>query len=183
MPSGVSVADSATWHEDVIDIVHEKLDELLGRPMPYRGGKKERQHTNCHPLIVWAPTSNCGKVGESTAAGGNPTPIGLDTCQYVVTIWHSSKANCRATLHNLVVAARLSKAKSSVRIGTKYDFPREAHADAGVIMLATCEVDIRVTDEVCVEVRGDDLAFETGFVEEHGDGTREVIAGQLIPEV
>jgi len=172
------VADA--WHEDAIDIIHEKLDELLGTPMPYVGGRKEREHHACYPLVVWSPAPNGGKTVPTKTAGGNPAPIGLDTCQYLVTLWQSNKANCRATLHNLIVAARASSAKSSVRIGTKYDFPRDAHADAGVVMVATCEIDIVVTDMVSELVPGDELEVQGGIVEEHSDGSTELVATDII---
>lgn len=169
------------WHEDVIDIVHAKLDELMAAPMPYViDGRKERAHHDCYPLIVWKPAQNGGKIGPNSGAGGNPTPIGIDTIPYLVTIWQDSKANCRAMLHNLIVAARASRAKSAVRIGMKYEFPQDAHADAGALLVATSEVDVVVTNEITPLVDGSELEFRGGLILERGDGTVEVVATDVI---
>jgi hypothetical protein len=173
------VAD--TWHEDVIDIVHARLNELLPAPLPYLVNKKPGEH-ECHPLVVWTPAPNGGKITGVKSAGGNPAPIGLDTCQYLVTIWHSNRANCRATLHNLVVAARASAAKSSVRIGTRYDFPRDAHADAGVVLVATCEVEVVVTNAITPFVEGEDLEVTAGIYDESVEPP-ELVASDTIPPV
>jgi len=128
----------------------DPLDAATGKwPAKYWVvGKLQKEQHATYPRIEWEEAG--GAIGLGKLVGGNSGNIATDSEQFLVTIWHSSRENCRNTLHNLVLATRHAAFGPNQRFGA-YDFVEDAHTKNGRKLAVTVTLTIPVSTEVMPE--------------------------------
>jgi hypothetical protein len=134
--------------DQLIEDIRVELDRLTGGKWPAKHwvvGKLKKDEHAMLPRIEWEEAG--GAIGIGRTVGGNTGNIATDTERFLVTIWHSSKENCRNTMHNLLLAARQSAFGPNVVPGA-YDWVEDAHLKSGRKLTLAIGLTIPVGTEV-----------------------------------
>jgi hypothetical protein len=137
--------------EQLIGEIREELDELTDGKWPasrWVFGKLKKNEHATHPRIEWEEHS--GLIGDGKLVGSNTGNISGDAETFTVTIWHSTRENCRNTLHNLILAARQKAYGPNVKFGA-YEWREDAHTQTGRKLAVRVTLIIGVGTEVMPE--------------------------------
>src|SRR5690606_14642622 len=125
--------------DDPFDAILDDIRVELGRLDPdqewdtkdsrWAVGKVRRDYSGSPPRVAWIERR--GTIEPPDIVGGNTGTIAADSQEFEVTIWHISKGDCRATLHNLMVAIRNTVFGPNHTIGPTYEWVEDANMNKG----------------------------------------------------
>lgn len=146
--------------DKLIEDIRVELNRLTGDKWPKAnwavGDKEKNQHAKL-PRIEWEEAG--GRIAIGKLVGGNTGNIATDEEDFIVTIWHSSRENCRGTLHNLVLATRHAAFGPNMKFGG-YDWVDDEHLKSGRKLVVKVTLTIPVGTEVHPEAPIETLHHE-----------------------
>jgi len=158
-------------HDSVItDIITELNARLIAGGGTTTGdaliGHRARGDNARPPRITWDDSDTGGKLSKVAAAGGgssgasagnktagNPQHLLRDTRTFEVSIWHTTRDNALATLHNLVASTHFKGYSSNVVDWTgDYSISADGASRNGVLITTRVAITIIATKDIWVLV-------------------------------
>jgi hypothetical protein len=117
------------WPEDAIELLRQKLEaRLLTTIDGWSVGDAESAKNKACPRVKWVDAQGSKIIPPERSGTQDCAPIGTDEARFACKIWHTSRANVRTMVQNLVAAARDPDIKDSFVWGN-YNWTKSSRAD------------------------------------------------------
>lgn len=169
-----------TSHDTVIEnIITELNNRLVAGGGTSTGaaliGHRKRGDNARPPRITWDDSETGGKLSKVAASGGdkpsdkaagNPQHLLRDTRIFEVCIWHTSRVNAMATLHNLIASTHFKGYSSNVVDWTgSYQISANGASRNGVLITTQVAITVIATKDIWAPVADPEITSAGVIIE------------------